>query len=369
MKQEEFIYPGAIDNISKILKYFNVENIFLVHGKQSYIKSGAYKSLNSIYTNYKVTEFCEFCVNPKLAEAEIGYKEFKQSNSQLIIAVGGGSVIDMAKIIKYLGINGEIPNNKDYTLPIVAIPTTAGTGSEATHFAVVYIDGTKHSYEKEYLLPEVAIVDANLLDGQSKYQMAVSGLDAFAQGIESFWSIKSTRESQKYSLVAIEQIWENLENAINGDKSSRENIAKGAFYAGKAINITKTTGPHALSYYITSKFNIPHGHAVALFLPIFYTYNLTIQYENCIDPRGHLFVKAAIEKINKILGIQSEDNGAKKIHDFIQCVGLINDFKKLNLNIEDIKVVLENVNEQRFLNNPRKFEKISLMKIIKPFFQ
>jgi len=353
MSQEEFIYPGAINNIEKILTNHSIENIFLVRGNQSYIKSGARDSLGVILGKYKVTEFYGFSVNPKLEEAKIGFELLKKSNSNLIIAVGGGSVIDTAKIIKYLAIQ-ENPGND--TAPFIAIPTTAGTGSEATHFAVVYINGIKHSYVHEFLLPTVAIVDADLLKGQSPYQMAVSGIDAFAQGIESFWSIHSTKESIKYSEKAIKLVWENLENVIQGDRSFNKKLAEGSYNAGKAINITKTTAPHALSYGFSSRFGLPHGHAVALFLPFFIKYHRTIRPEQCNDPRGADFVKNKIRDIGQTLNIY-DSNTELRISTFIKKCGLEIDFNKLNIQQDNFSAALELVSIDRLQNNPGKVNK------------
>jgi alcohol dehydrogenase class IV len=350
--QEEYIFPGAINRIEEILDKFSLKNIFLVRGNQSFIKSGAQHSLKSIYENYKISEFTGFSVNPKLEEAIVGNDLFKNTESNLIIAVGGGSVIDTAKIIKYLAIQ-ENANNAN--VPLIAIPTTAGTGSEATHFAVVYINGVKHSWADKALVPTLAIVDANLLKGQSKYQMAVSGIDAFAQGIESVWSVNSTEESRQYSENAIKLIWENLKNAIEGDNLALEKTAEGSNWSGKAINIAKTTAPHALSYHITKKFNIPHGHAVALFLPFFVTYNFYLNSKDttCISTQKN---KYPLNRLMEILKIKDESLIEKKIKDFIANVGICTGFKKLTISKEELMLTLESANPERLKNNPREFD-------------
>jgi alcohol dehydrogenase class IV len=360
MKQTEFIYPGAIENIYTILKENPVDNIFLVKGKQSFIKSGIQKSFKTIYERYNIIEFSEFGVNPKIEEARKGYDIFKKSDATLIIAAGGGSVIDMAKLIKYLII-------QDSSIPpptIIAIPTTAGTGSEATHFAVVYIDEIKYSYANEQMLPDIAIVDADLLKGQSNYQMAVSGIDAFAQGIESYWSIQSTEESMIYSEKAIRLMWKNLRNAIDGDKEALKNIAEGSNWAGKAINIAKTTAPHALSYGFTSKFGLPHGHAVALFLPFFFNYHWNTQPELCSENRGVDFIKDKIQRIERML-YHNNSNSYKDIALFINSCGLETDLNKLGITKEKFISVLELVNIERLRNNPVRVDQEILESIYK----
>lgn len=353
MQQEELIFPGSIHKLQKIISSFSSENILLVRGKQSYAKSGAKEALTPIIEKFNVTEFYNFSVNPKLEEAQVGYNIFKEKKSNIIIAVGGGSVIDTAKIIKYLSIQ---ENSDNASIPLIAIPTTAGTGSEATHFAVVYIDCVKHSYANPALLPTTALVDANLLNGQEKYQIAVSGIDAFAQGIESLWSIHSTTDSMLFAEKAIRLVWENLEKAIQGDITARIHLAEGSFYAGKAINITKTTGPHALSYGFTSKFGLPHGHAVALFLPFFIYYHKTIDAKECLDSRGKEHLVKQMKKIASILGLRY-NTIEKEVIIFFKRIGITLSFSKLNISRTEFQTAIKDFSQDRLRNNPGKISR------------
>lgn len=357
MKQLNLVFPNSINQIDEILSDFSIENIFLVRGNNSYVKSGAEKGLTQIFKKYKITSFSNFTVNPKLEEAKKGYQLFKISKSNLIIAIGGGSVIDMAKLIKYQYINDK--NNNNFFLPFIAIPTTAGTGSEATHFAVVYISKEKHSYANKLLLPNIALVDSNLLNGQNDNQMAVSGLDAFAQAIESFWSVNSTDESMRFSEKAIKLIWGNLKKAIAGDKQARVNIAEGSFYAGKAINITKTTAPHALSYGFTSLFGLSHGHAVSLFLPFFINYHKSLSKKDCNDERGNIFVRRQIIKISNFINTDVDDLESS-VRSFITSLEIETSFKNLGIDKLMYTKAIEKVSLERLNNNPGRisYEKI-----------
>lgn len=350
MIEKEYIYPGAIENIEKVLPKIKAKNILLVRGNQSFIKSGAKDALTSIFDKYNVIEFFDFSVNPKLEEAKYGYDLLKSNNIDVIIAIGGGSVIDTAKIIKYLAIQ---ENYKKTDIPFIVAPTTAGTGSEATHFAVVYVDGVKDSWAHDALIPTVAIVDANLLNGQSKYQIAVSGLDAFAQGIESMWSVNSTEESISYSEKAIKLIWENLEKAVKGNKEALKKITEGSNWAGKAINISKTTAAHALSYHITSEFNLPHGHAVALFLPYFITYNF---YLNSGKTNLSEKVYVILNRLMNILSIEDTSLLEKLIINFIKGLDIETDFRKLEISREELIKTLGLANSERLKNNPRRYD-------------
>ncbi|MEZ4822960.1 MAG: iron-containing alcohol dehydrogenase [Ignavibacteria bacterium] len=126
--------------------------------------------------------------------------------------------------------------------PLIAVPTTSGAGSEATHFAVVYSGDKKYSLAHEYILPDYSVIDPQLTFSLPKEITATSGIDAFSQAMESYWNVNANEESRKYSRGAIQLIFDSLSKAVNeGDEESRINMSRAAHLAGKAINITKTT--------------------------------------------------------------------------------------------------------------------------------
>ena len=351
MRQLEIVQPGGIKKLSKLLKNYKEVKIFLVHGKLSYIKSGAASFFSTILQNYEVVEFEKSSSLPRFEEAEIGSYLFKNTNCNLILSIGGGSVIDTGKLIKFQILSDQSNKLAPSQIPLIAIPTTAGSGSEATHFAVVYIDDIKQSIASRDLLPNVAIVDSNLTSGLSKYQMAVSGIDAFAQGIESYWSINSTSESLIYSEEAIRLVWSNLLKAINTDSKACQKLTEGSFLAGKAINIAKTSAPHALSYGFTSLLGIPHGHSVSLFLPFFIQYHAVLGKYNCVDKRGPEYVKEKIKIIASILNTDV-DKVDVVMTKFISSIGLETKFNQLNISLKTYNEIINNVNIERLRNNP-----------------
>ena len=278
-----FYGKDSLKNLTKIMELESASNILLISGKKSFKTSGLESKLQILLKDKTLTIVNNFEINPKYEQIiQIG-DEIKYKKIDLIIAAGGGSVIDFAKCMNiYLsswtsdGADGIIdktllPSN---FLPMVAIPTTSGTGSEATHFAVAYIEGIKVSIAHELLTPTYAIIDPSLTYGSPPYVSACCAFDALCQAIESFWSVCATQDSQKYAKAAIILIKNNMVKAINLDCiESRNRLSEGAYLAGKAINISKTTAPHALSYSLTSNFSIPHGHAVALTLGYFFEIN------------------------------------------------------------------------------------------------
>jgi alcohol dehydrogenase class IV len=338
--QKEYFGINSIRNLTNILKENKTKNIFLITGKKSYELSGAKEAIDNLLRNYNVTRFSEFDINPKIKDVEMGIELFKEKNYDVVIAVGGGSVIDMAKLInilsrqkknakKYIKKENKIKNKGSF---LIAIPTTAGSGSESTHFAVVYIDKVKYSLANKLILPDVSIVDPNLMLSVPKKIAASCGIDALSQSIESYWCINSTEESKKYSIESIGLIKKNIVKAIN--KLSREStyaLAKAAHLSGKAINITKTTAPHAVSYPFTSYFGIPHGHAVGLTLGKFLIYNSKVTKKDVIDKRGEDYVKKTIKELNSLLGCKDSKCSNKKIEEIMHKIKLETNLKKLGI--------------------------------------
>ena len=209
-------------------------------------------------------DFDDFTENPKKEDVEKGVALWLQGPPDLVVAVGGGSVMDMAKLIRFYA---------DPMIQLVVLPTTAGTGAESTQFAVCYIDGVKHSINHPTILPDKVILYPPFTYMNSRYLTACSGFDALAQAVEAYWNINATEESDEHALQAIKRIYPVLgKDKLTED--DRSMLLLGANDAGRAINITRTTVPHALSYTLTSKYGYPHGHAVALSFPFFLKYNL-----------------------------------------------------------------------------------------------
>jgi alcohol dehydrogenase len=315
MKQTEYIGAGELSKLAGIVQDFAPSKVFLITGKSSYIASGATQLVELALAGIDVLHYTDISALPLDEDIKKGVIAYTSFNPDLVIAVGGGHVIDMTKSINFLA--GK--------KPLVAIPTTAGTGSESTQFAVVYKDGHKTSLESPDMLPMFAIVDPNLAMSVSKNAALPSALDALCQAIESFWSNKATEESRGYARQALGLIWPNIILALEKrDPSAIAALAEGAHLAGKAINISKTTACHAFSYGLTYHFGVPHGIAVAMFLPSVYRYN---------NVSG--------------LPMSSED-----IEKFLRRFGITN-LSQYGVTSSDIAMLAAEVNAERLDNNPR----------------
>jgi len=363
--QKEFIGKDSLKKIKEIVNGESIKNVFLVTGKASFQLSGAGEILKNLLDGKNVTLFNSFQANPLIDEAEIGINLFNKSNPDIVIAVGGGSVLDMAKLIKILAAQ----NNLDYYkiiknpnliinkgVPLVAIPTTAGSGSQSTHFAVVYVNKNKYSLAHKYMLPEVAIVDPVLTYNTPKIVAASSAMDALSQAVESYWSAYANSESKVYAAKSIKLILRSIKSAVlDKDDFAMSEIALASHLAGKAINITKTTAPHAMSYILTSKFNIPHGHAVSLFLApaALITYKIGDNLCNdVLDEICNFFECASIEEFyNKWI---------KLMH----ALGLTSKLKDLSIDMTHLDLIVSNVNIERLKNHPTLLNKKDLEDIV-----
>ena len=218
--------------------------------------------------------FSAFHPNPDLSDATDGAQLFIREECDGLISIGGGSSIDTAKAIKAY-INAESEDEvirsqltfKKHSCPHISIPGTAGTGSEATQIAVVYVDGRKVSLNHVELRPDGVILDASLLASLPDYHKKSSALDALAQGIESYWSKGSNDDSKVHAFLAVIGVLDNLKAYLEGDQHAAAEMLDASFQSGKAIQITRTTAAHAMSYQLTKMMGIAHGHACMLTLP------------------------------------------------------------------------------------------------------
>lgn len=375
MNQKEYMGFGSVLYLREILAELNSQNIFLVTGNKSYAASGAKACLEELLKNYTVHRFCDYSASPKCEDVERGIELFGKRQFDTVIAIGGGSAIDMAKLINFLSVYPSAFEAYDFSSsilrssvrPLIAIPTTAGSGSEATSFAVLYIDKKKQSLDAPLVLPDFSIVDPELAVSLPKYTTAVSGMDALSQAIESYWCVNSDDESKGYAEEAIELAIGNLATAVNSPtKTARFAMSRAAHLAGMAINITKTTAPHAVSYPLTSYFGIPHGQAVGITLSSLLVFNAAVTEEDVLDARGARYVKETISQICKLLGSAGVSDAEEKINGIIRQIGLETRLSRLGLRKQtDIETIVTNgFDPDRIKNNPRLLTKEALQRIL-----
>lgn len=300
----------------------------------------------------QTTLFSDFKPNPLYESVVEGVKIFHDVKADAIFAIGGGSAIDVAKCIK---LYSNMEDSQNYLkqeivpndVPLFAMPTTAGTGSEATRYAVIYYNGEKQSVTSTSCIPSIVLMDASALKTLPLYQKKATMLDALSHAIESYWSVNSTEHSQIYSRQAIEMVMANMDGYIANDDAANANMLMAANIAGKAINITQTTAGHAMCYKLTSLFGIAHGHAAAICNRVLFPWMLE-NTDKCIDPRGKVQVEGALQGIASAMGCKEARDAADLLNNIVN---------KLELSIpeateEQLDVLSHSVNPVRLKNFP-----------------
>jgi alcohol dehydrogenase class IV len=368
------LYEGAVRNINRLIQNHAASRIFFVVDDDAYRCSGAEDTLDPLLANLHITRFCGFQPNPKLVDIQRGVELFRSDPPDLVMALGGGTAIDLGKLISFIGNQNESPRDivtgqkigSLDALPIIAIPTTAGTGSEATHFAVAYIGTDKFSVAHPSMLPTHAVVDPCLTHSLPATITAATGLDAFCQAIESMWAVGATNESIEYASAAIKCAYKHLLTSVKSPTpESRLEMCRASHLAGKAINISKTTAPHALSYILTSKYSVPHGFAVAMTLAKFLEFNAGLDANDCVDGRGPADVRNRILRIVNLLGATSIPDACRLIDSLAVSVGCPTSLAGLGVTRWDqLDEIAASVNVQRMSNNPRKIDHLKIVQML-----
>lgn len=356
---------GDLAEVENLLRRLEARSLFLVADETAYEFSGARAKLAPVVARYPTTLFTGFEPNPKLRDVVRGIDQFRRSRADVVLAVGGGTAIDIAKLIVVLsdqpfGPAVAVRNQGAASLrpacPLIATPTTSGSGSEATQFAVVYVDGVKHSVDHPSLLPAHCVLDASLTARLPASITAQCGLDAFTQAVESIWSVRSTDASQRDATEAARLALAHLKEAVHAPTpAARAGMLRAAHLAGRAINRTRTTAPHAISYALTSDYGVPHGQAVALTLGPMLVHNAGITAEESNDPRGPGHVRHRIGRILDLLSCRTADGGREAIEAFVRAVGGQTRLRDFGITEpEQIDSIVGKVNSERLGNNPRR---------------
>ena len=314
----------------------------------------------------QVIRFEDFESNPAYESVVRGEKVLRESGCDMIAAVGGGSAIDVAKCIKlYKNLDSSINYLTQAVvpcdMPLLAVPTTAGTGSEATRYAVIYYGGEKQSITHESCIPTAVLFEPQVLKTLPEYQKKSTMLDALCHALESVWSVNSTPQSKQFSAQAIKLILENMQSYLCGDENTYPIMLKAANLAGKAINITQTTAGHAMCYKLTSLYGIAHGHAAALCVKSLFPYMIA-NTDKCIDPRGEGFLKNSFAEIANAMGCKTAQAAAEKFAQIVDYLAL--EVPKTN-GASDIDILKTSVNPDRLKNNPVKLDVPIIEKLYK----
>jgi len=361
---------NSTEDIKKFINDKSFKKIFILCGKKSFITSGAENLFKKLIIDKEIKLFykkSELPILEELIEIINGIKNFKPD---LILAVGGGAVIDYAKISNVIDVRDDLadlivnysyPFKKKFT-KLAVIPTTAGSGAEVTSNAVIYVDGIKHSFESELLIPDnFFLVPEFLISAPNKIK-ASAGFDAIAQSLESLVSQKSNDQSVEYAAKSLRVSVNSFISFVNNpNMKNATEMSIAANLAGKAISISKTTAPHAVSYPFTSLFNISHGHAVSLFFEKFFKFN----YENLEKSEVSFVLKKRFDLIFNLFDVPNIESFNSKISSIKNQSKLSDNMKLLNIDLDkNINKIIGGVNLLRLGNNPVKIDRKDITNII-----
>ena len=333
--------------------YINHRRTLLVTS-QSFVTRGLVNEINTYTTNI-VGVVSSVKSHPEFLDLEKIYSQAHQNQFELIIALGGGSVIDVAKFIsvhnslreyKFVeDLTKEKIDCRDYkVIPLISIPTTAGTGSELTPYSTIWDMQSRKKYSLNLpdLFSEVAIYDPILTLSVPRKITIQTGLDALSHALESIWNKNANAITVSHAIKSAKLIMNNLVELLGDLKNIkyRSNMMKGCMHAAFAFSNTQTAIAHAISYYITTHKNIDHGIACSFTLPMLID-NVIGQYD---------FVDDALREI---FGELSSD----KIRRFLKELDVSTDFKDYGIDDMDIEMLKASLQDnQRAGNSLASFE-------------
>ncbi len=308
---------------------------------------------------------------------------YRRENADSIIALGGGSVLDTAKglrmlisqggkdIMRYVGAE-MLPRGQ--AVPFVAIPTTSGTGSEATSVAVIKNNERKVKLEfiSSFLLPDVAVLDVRVLESMPARITALTGLDALTHAIEAYSCLQKNPISQGYATIAIKMIVESLETAVRKpkDREARLNMALASYIAGASFSNSMVGIVHAIGHSVGGVCSVPHGEAMTILLPACMRFNMEKADKDYADLL--LYLAGA-----EVYASTAEDKRAERaIAEVETFISRIKEFAPISLRLSEKGVRKSDFSEiaERALNdgalivNPRSADKDDILKILDEVF-
>ncbi len=358
MAQQILSHYGCAAEIPEHLSASAIRRVAIVVGASSSQSQAISTLLEDLSTHFEVELVSSSSSLPQLDEVRAALPKLRAFKPQQVIAIGGGRILDLAKAMTGFApledsqiepcLRGEIQIDS-VLCPVLAVPTTAGSGSESTHFAVVYQGSRKFSLASQILRPSMAFLDGRFIETCSLPQRASCAIDALAQAVESFWSNGATDESRGFARSAIEKLSFLLPQSIDTMlPQDLQSLLEAANLAGRAIDISKTTAAHAYSYYFTYFHDVSHGAAVGLTLPRIFDVHEQAPDEQITHPMGAERFRELMRELRELLGL-GDAKASDWLADLISQLGTTQDLSGIDYDLDE---VIASVNQQRLGNNP-----------------
>ncbi len=352
------------------LKTLNNLNVFIVIDSFM-VSNGTLDSITELISSQNIKVFSDILPDPDISMVTKGIDSIKDFKPDVVLAIGGGSVIDATKAIIHFG---KSILNLD-NVKFISIPTTSGTGSEVTSFSVITDadKGIKYPLVSDELLPDIAILDPNLTKTVPKHITADTGLDVLTHAIEAYVSTKANDFTDALAIKSILLVFEYLQKCYeNGqDLKAREKMHNASCMAGMAFNSASLGINHSIAHILGGKYHIPHGRANGILLPYIIEFNANVKdYKSEVSEAAKRYSEIAIYLgsnsknvrsnvkylINKIVSLQKTLNMPKNLKE-----------TKIDLsNFEDLKFEMAEIalNDKCTLTNPIKPTKEDIVKIL-----
>ncbi len=359
---------GELARLAELVNEISGNNsrIFLVTGRSSLKSQGILDDVISSIGPSRITLFNKVSPFPSPDLVDDALSECRQSSSDIVVAIGGGSALDLAKCVAILMTHEG--GARDYafgpkniqraSLPFIAVPTTSGSSSEVTIGAALWDMEAQKSAGlfSPHMFPTVAIVDPNLTMSMPQLLAANTGFDAFTSAFESYWSVQAEPISDAIALEVIRIFCENLERScIDGDITSRSACALAATLSGIGYSNSLPNMCHAVGSPLTIYWNVEHGQSVGITLPSFLRWNSD----------------AISDKMNALLdamGVANLDQAESKLSSMLENCGLETRLSGLGLVRNDIETLTENIKWELASRLPRSFDKNDARSLLEEIF-
>lgn len=341
---------GVLSRLPAVLEGLGISRALLVTSP-SFVKRGLVGSLLDDCRGALCGVYSDVSPNPDVAQCDVCSAMLRDLSCDGVVALGGGSVIDCAKAASVFSLSGRPASDYLATgesiparhLPLVAVPTTSGTGSEVTSVSVLsdHARGIKAPMAADSFFPAVALVDPDLTLTVPPRMTAVTGFDALCHAVEAYWSRNHQPVCDALAVEAARTLLANIAAAVArpGDIGARCAMSQGSLMAGLAFALPKTSAPHACSYPLTNMLGIPHGEACALTLDWFIRLNAA---------RGD----RRTAELATLLGFASPDALADEIVRLKKLTGLRTDLRDLALGDDAVERLACASRHPNLANNP-----------------
>jgi alcohol dehydrogenase class IV len=317
-----------LEHVGTVLEQLGAQSVFVVADGEAYMASGASARLQSVLGARAVAMFTKVTNPPAESVVLEGVEAMRLARPDVVLAIGGGAALDLGKAINHLaaqaGDPAEFMRRKSGMAlpgrPMVAIPTTAGSGSEATHFALVHAeDGGMHLVAHAYLRPGFVVLDSSLSNSNPTPGVAAFGLGALALASESIWNIQANEGSIGYANEALKLLMANLEDEFFGmTDEGRAALLRAANLAGKAADLAPPTFLMAMAGGLAARTGASYGQLAGALLGPLLEYNRQVGTIDCADLRGPHTVQMRFVRIAQLMGVSAPEGIRARLNKMLE---------------------------------------------------